>query len=129
MRRLADRVPVCAGTTAGDFETMMQYLDLMCAHIERRFRYALFDSIDQGLHNYFVHNQLIQPLTRHTNWSSPFLTLDSEVVRPENKNREGLLCNRDGSIVPVVHQYDRVEIFRPGEPLPACWKFYKVPPR
>ncbi len=127
MRKLKDLGPVCAGTTAGDYETMMRYLKLMTAHLERRFRYALFDSIDQGLHNYFVHHRLIEPLTTHTNWNGPFLTMDSEVVRPENKNRDGFLCNRDGSIVPVVHQYDRVEgLYRAGEPKPACWKFYQA---
>ncbi len=122
MRRIADRPAICAGTTAGDYDTMMKYLELITTHINQRFFWGLFDSIDQGLHNYFVHNRMIEPLHVCTNWHGPFLTLDSETVLPENKNRDGFLCNRDGSVIPVVHQYDRIKnLYRPGEPTPACW--------
>lgn len=125
MRRLTGKTAVCAGTTLADHATMTKYLELMTSHFNRRFFWALFDSIDQGLHNYFVHNRLIAPLTIHTNWHGPFLTGDSEVVGPKNKNREGYLCNDDGSIIPVVHQYDRIPgLFQPSEALPPCWKFY-----
>ena len=129
MRRLTGKTAVCAGTTLADHATMTKYLELMTSHLNRRFFWALFDSIDQGLHNYFVHNRLIAPLTIHTNWNGPFLTGDSEVVGPKNKNREGYLCNDDGSIIPVVHQYDRIPgLFKPGEAKPQCWKFYRTRP-
>ena len=61
-RRLIGKTAVCAGTTLADHATMTKYLELMTSHLNRRFFWALFDSIDQGLHNYFVHNRLIAPL-------------------------------------------------------------------
>ena len=104
---------------------MRQYLQLMTQHLRRRYLWGLFDAIDQGLHNYFIHNEMIQPLRIFENWRGPFLTLDSETVTPDRKTREGNLCNQDGSVVPIVHQYDRIRgLFRPGEPRPDCWKFY-----
>jgi len=126
MRRLAGRTPICSGTIAADHDTVMKYLCLMTEHMKRSYFWGLFDAIDQGLHNYFIHNQMIEPLHIFTNWNGPFLTLDSEVVLPKNKNRDGYLCNEDGSVIPIVHQYDRVKnLFQSGEPRPDCWKFLK----
>jgi hypothetical protein len=128
MRRLSDRAPICSGTTMADDATMTAYLDLMTQHMRRCYLWGLFDAIDQGLHNYFVHNRMIEPLHVFFNWNGPFLTLDSETIRPENKNRDGYLCNSDGSVVPIVHQYDRIkDLYRDGEPIPACWNFLKNP--
>jgi hypothetical protein len=123
LRRLSGRTPICSGTTVGDYATIQPYLELMTTHLRRKFFWGMFDAIDQGLHNYFVHNQMVAPLRIYTNWNGPFLTLDSEVVSPEQKNPEGFLCNRDGSVVPIVHQYDRIKnLYRPGEPRPECWQ-------
>ena len=125
LHRLGERTPVCSGTIAADYDTIVKYLDLMTEHLKRCFFWGLFDAIDQGLHNYFVHNQMIKPLRVFTNWNGPFLTLDSEIVLPKNKNRDGYLCNEDGSVIPTVHQYDRIKnLYQPGEPRPACWEFY-----
>ena len=125
--RLARHDIVCAGTTMADYGTMMKYLELMTAGINRRFFWGLLDGIDQGLHTYFTHNRLISPTHYYTNWTGPFLTMDSEVVLPKHKNAEGYLCNEDGSIVPIVHQYDRVKgLYQPGEKVPPCWKYYPV---
>jgi len=126
LHKLGECTPVCSGTIAADCNTIMKYLHLMTEHLKRCYFWGLFDAIDQGLHNYFVYNQMIKPLQVFTNWNGPFLTLDSEVVLPKNKNRDGYLCNEDGSVVPVVHQYDRIKnLYQPGEPRPACWEFYK----
>jgi hypothetical protein len=126
MRRLANRTPVCSGTTMADHRTMAKYLEVMTEYLNRRFFWGLFDAIDQGLHNYFIHNRMITPLHLFTNWNGPFLTMDSEIVRPENKNRDGYLCNEDGSVIPVVHQYDRIKnLYRAGETRPPCWEFYR----
>jgi hypothetical protein len=124
MRKLKKLTAICAGTTFADYATMMKYLEAMTTQLDRRFFYALFDSIDQGLHNYFVHNRLVTPLQIHTNWHGPFLTLDSETVLPKNKNAKGYLCNNDGTIIPIVHQYDRIKnLFSQHETRPACWAF------
>ncbi len=124
--RLLRRHIICAGTTMADYHTMLRYLELMISGLKKRFFYALFDGIDQGLHTYFAHQQLITPLHSYTNWNGPFLTMDREDVMPRNKNREGYLCNQDGSVIPIVHQYDRVKnLYQSGEPRPACWELYR----
>lgn len=123
--RMARRNIICAGTTVADYETMMAYLEWMTASMRRRFFWGLLEGIDQGLHTALVHRRRITPTHRYVNWRGPFLTMDSEVVLPKNKNGEGYLCNDDGTVVPIVHQYDRVAaLYRPGEARPACWKLY-----
>jgi hypothetical protein len=114
---------VCAGTTMADYDTMMKYLDLVAFGIQRRFFWALLEGIDQGLHTHLVHRRRMAPIHSYSNWNGPFLTMDGEVVTPDRKNREGYLCNQDGSIVPIVHQYDRVRgLYREGDLVPPCWK-------
>ena len=117
---------ICAGTTVADYNIMMKYLELIMSGINKRFFFALLEGIDQGLHTYFVHSRRLDPIHCYTNWNGPFLTLDSEAILPEHKNREGFLCNQDGSIVPIVHQYDRIKgLYRGDETKPGCWKFLK----
>jgi hypothetical protein len=127
LRKHSKATPICSGTIVADGPTIRNFLGLMTQHLRRCYFWGLFDAVDQGLHNYFVRNQMIEPLRVFENWQGPFLTLDSELVTPERKTRDGFLCNRDGSIVPIVHQYDRVrDLFRAGEPRPDCWKFYRA---
>ncbi len=124
LRRLSASAPICVGTIMADNATMSTYLGLMTKHMRRCYFWGLFDGIEQGLHNYFVHNKMIEPLHICLNWNGPFLTLDSEIILPENKNHDGFLCNSEGLIVPIVHQYDRIKnLYRHGEPTPACWNF------
>lgn len=67
---------------------------------------------------------MIKPLQIHTNWHGPFLTLDSETVRLGNKNADGWLCNQNGSVVPIVHQYDRIKgLYQKNETVPPVWQF------
>lgn len=126
MRKLANQTPICSGTTVADYRTALSYLTQMTSLLKKAYFWGLFEAIDQGLHNYIVHNQLIEPLHIFRNWSSPFLTLDSEEVLSENKDSAGYICNQDRSIVPIVHQYDRVRnLYKPGEIKPPCWRFVK----
>jgi hypothetical protein len=126
--RMAPLDIVNCGTIVADYPTMMKYLEQVTAHFHRRFMWAVLEAIDQAVHTYIVHQQLVSPVHRFFNWNGPFLTLDNEVVRPGDKTKEGYLCNRDGSVVPIVHQYDRVQnLFRPGETRPACWNLYRQP--
>ncbi|MFO1477626.1 MAG: hypothetical protein U1F98_13365 [Verrucomicrobiota bacterium] len=130
MLRLQNQNIVCAGTILADYDTMMRYLDLMTGRIRQRFFFGLLEGIDQGLHTQFVHRGLLSPIHVFENWNGPILTLDSETVTPERKTREGYLCNRDGSTVPIVHQWDRIPgLYREGDKIPACWKLCVTPGR
>jgi hypothetical protein len=122
--RLASHDIVNCGTVVADFASAVKYLDLMTAHFNDRFFWALSNAIDQSFHTYIVHRKLISPIQYYNNWKGPFLTLANVVVPPKNKNGAGYLCNDDGSIVPIVHQYDRIKnLYGPGETRPACWNY------
>jgi hypothetical protein len=111
------------GTLMADFETATKHIGLQTAHLDRVFFWALFEGLDQALAAYFAYNNMIRPLHVFNNWNGPFLTLANEVVLPANKNQDGYLCNKDGTVIPVVHQYDRVKrLYQKGEPVPPCWK-------
>jgi hypothetical protein len=115
---------ICAGTTVADHDTLRIYLERMVSGIQDRFLFGLLEGIDQGLHTHLVHRRQITPVHCFRNWEGPFLTLDREVILPKHKNSEGYLCNEDGSVIPIVHQYDRIQqLFREGEPRPPCWRF------
>jgi hypothetical protein len=125
MCRLARRDIINCGTTVADFDTTMKYLELLTSYFNRAFFWALFEGVDQALHTYFVHKKLLDPIYIYNNWNGPFLTLDRVVAAPDLKNRDGYLCNKDGTVVPIVHQYDRVKgLFKEGEVVPPCWKLY-----
>jgi hypothetical protein len=126
MWRIARREIINCGTIMADFETTMQYLELLISHFNRAFFWALFEGIDQALHTYFVHKNLLNPICIYNNWNGPFLTMDNVTVTSERKNSEGYLCNDDGSVIPIVHQYDRIKgLYQKGEAVPPCWEFYK----
>jgi hypothetical protein len=125
----AQREVINGGTIVGDYNTIIKYLDLLTTHFNKVFFWGLIEVIDQALTTLFVHKKLVTPVHSYHNWDGPFLTLDSVLIQPENKNSEGYLCNRDGSVIPIVHQYDRVAgLYRVGEPKPDCWCFYQSKP-
>lgn len=60
---------------------------------------------DQPAHNVLVHSGRLEPLAKLRNFEGPILTAGSEPGY--ELNGEGLLVNRDGSVVALIHQYDR----------------------
>ena len=124
--RIARRDIVNCGTIVADFDTTLKYLETVISYFNRCFFWALIEGIDQAVHTYLVHKQMIGPIHYFNNWKGPFLTLADEIVLPESKNGEGYLCNRDGSVIPVVHQYDRINgLYGEGDKRPDCWKLYR----
>jgi len=123
--RLAPKRIINGGTILADFETTMKFLELQTAHLNRAFFWGLFEGLDQALTAYFVYNKMLAPVHVHNNWQGPFLTLDSVAVTPKHKNSSGYLCNEDGSIIPIVHQYDRIKgLYKKDGAVPPCWEFY-----
>jgi hypothetical protein len=100
----------CAGTTIAPVALMKTYLDAMLREI-RSMRDA-FDCVDQAAHNKLVHSGRL-PCRKLYNFEGPILTVGTEVAYQQD--RQGKLVNRDGSIINVIHQYDRhpqlVELF------------------
>ena len=114
-RRTLDRMRSkelsCAGTTIAPAGQMMRYLRLMLGEVQ-----AMKDAYvcaDQAAHNVLLHDGKLEPVVRLYNFEGPILTVGTE---PRYQlNGEGWMVNRDGSVIPIVHQYDRhaelIELF------------------
>jgi len=68
--------------------------------------FVLFDGVDQGAHNIVIRDAQVSPVMIAKNWEGPIVTFGGETDL--HINGECRLCNRDGSEVSIIHQYDRV---------------------
>lgn len=98
----------CSGTTFGDTDNIREYLAQMIAAIMQARNLAKISGGDQAIHNYLLLEKKLKNLTVHPNRRAAVLTMG--VMSPEDFqiNGEGLVLNEDGSIPPVLHQYDRL---------------------
>ncbi|HEV2694392.1 MAG TPA: hypothetical protein VG347_15980 [Verrucomicrobiae bacterium] len=99
-----DKPIACAGTTLGTTEAIRDYLEkvtrLLCGTKQR-------ESIDQGVHNYSIHQYPPAKLNVFENFSGPVLTMahiPPARIQLDGQNR---LLNTDGSVINTLHQYDR----------------------
>jgi hypothetical protein len=100
---LNDKEVICAGTTLAPTPLMMGYLKRL---ITEFFRVKnAYKCADQAMHNVIIHTEQVQPFHRCYNFHGPMLTLDTQADYLLNGAKE--LVNKDGSVVPIVHQYDR----------------------
>ena len=97
------------GVIAGDYATMCRYLDLVIEYINKNRFFAVFDGVDQGALNHIVHNKIVSPTHLQHNWNGVIATLDKVSLADVRTNEQGKLINQDGSIIPIIHQYDRVK--------------------
>ena len=84
----------------GSSEAMLAYLELMVEHLARLPRQ--FKGIDQGVHNYLLHNGLVPRARIVPNAEGPVLTVGTM----SGSAAVELLRSRKAALT-VVHQYDR----------------------
>ena len=108
LEKAMGRQVCCAGVTLGTVAAVRDYCAVMTDLLARfGWRFPGENYIDQGVHNYAIRFRLADRLDFHRNFEGPVLTmhtLDPSQIRPDP---EGLIRNRDGSIIPILHQYDR----------------------
>lgn len=95
----------CAGTTIGTYSAVMNYLEIMVDYLIKLKAQCM--GIDQGVHNYVIRKGLINNVRFYENHYSPVLTMhhtDKDKIR---FNGDGYVINEDGSVINVLHQYDR----------------------
>src|SRR5262249_21887598 len=80
------------------------YLDCMCEQAARLV--ACTVGVDQALHNYIVHNRLV-PATVHAFGEGGAINLNATRLASLDM-RNGRMYGRDGQLLAIVHQYDRV---------------------
>ncbi len=94
----------CAGVTFAATPVMRTYLQKMCKALEEQIDRL---DLDQGFHNVLIwKNQLPAVRLGHC-FESEVLTvglIDESKIRWSSDNK---LLNRDGSVIQIVHQYDR----------------------
>lgn len=107
----------CAGVTWGDAQSMRTYLELLTSTCLSFGPWALEHAPDQPVHNYLVWTGGLGAVTQMDSLESPVATLNATPVDDLTIDA-GQLLNDDGTVVCVVHQYDRVDGLT--ERLAAC---------
>jgi len=99
VRSLGDKPISCSGVTVGPREPLLAYLRVMTGGLLRLTHQSV--GIDQGVHNYVIHNNLVPNVRLIRNGEGPVLTL-ALVPRPEIEAamEEGRLPAN------VLHQYN-----------------------
>ena len=111
--QIADNPVLCSGTTLGSYGRVLEYLEIMCAEMKEKLsqNYAYLVGADQGIHFYkFYTGGIPGAVVREHGYS------EVQTLHYEKKflfSKDGFLLNVDGSVVPVVHQYDRHSQFWP----------------
>jgi hypothetical protein len=100
---LADEQISCAGTTLAPADQMIRYLTTLLARICEMD--DAMNCADQAAHNLLLHEGRLNPIERLQNFRGPILTLGNETSYRLNDRNE--LINEDGSVINIVHQYDR----------------------
>ena len=107
LRRIGGQPVSCSGVTYGDRASMLRYLRLMAGEIWKLSDAAARHPMDQALHNYILWSGRFGAFRELDTLDGPIATvatLDEAELRVSGAGR---LLNRDGSVPPIVHQYDR----------------------
>lgn len=102
---MADRPISCSGTTFGDRESVLAYLERLTARLMPFAPGPGMAGFDQAVHNHLLHTGGLPGTRLHEN-GRVVLTLGYVEGEPET-NAAGEVLAADGRPVPMVHQYDR----------------------
>ncbi len=104
LRRLGDAVVSCSGVTVGRRDPMLRYLAAMAGEVGRHTDVPLGPH-DQAIHNWLLYTGALPNATVVPNGQGRTLTMGAQrevYLRPD-----GMVVRQDGTIAPVLHQYDR----------------------
>lgn len=110
LSRVSENLVLCAGTTLGSYDLITQYVDRMCSELHRHMNQPQ-ELVDQPMHNFLYYTGQLPSAEVRAHGFSEVQTLHHEKVF--SFDSEGFLLNRDGSRVPVIHQYDRHKQYFP----------------
>lgn len=103
---LGNQKILCSGVTIGTRSSIMIYLQSMIDKLTQLKAHRV-GGIDQGIHNYIIYKNLAENVKLMRNYDRPVLT-----IRYEEEmlfNDDGFLVNSDGTVINVIHQYDRLQ--------------------
>ena len=93
----------CAGTTIAPLREMERYLTTMLAKIQQMA--DAYECADQAAHNLLLHEGRLGSVIQLYNFKGPVLTVGTETSHRQNERCS--LLNEDGTIINLIHQYDR----------------------
>lgn len=108
LAELADRPVSCAGVTFGDGAAMRAYVRAMSRELLARPFRSTWHGTDQAVHNVLLWTGRLGTFHRMQSLHGPIATLNATPV-DDLEVVDGRLRNDDGTVVCVVHQYDRVD--------------------
>lgn len=106
---IADRPIFCSGTMLGDRDAIVRYLRVLIreiTHVAGR-RFVEASGFDQACHNHLLYGALKIPFVSADNGTSVVMQLAHRASGDIRFSADGQVLNDDGSVVPVVHQWDR----------------------
>jgi hypothetical protein len=113
---IADRPIFCSGTMLGDRDAMVIYPEALIreiVHVAGR-RFVAPCGFDQACHNHLLHGLSPVPFVASENGAAAVMQLAHRRRDRLMFSSDGELLNDNGSVVPVVHQWDRhADAFQP----------------
>jgi hypothetical protein len=96
---------ICVGTILGPHREMLSMVSEFRAFLESRW----IGRVEQAVFNHMLLNGLMRtPYRVIANISGPIATLSNEIAHSATITKDGFIRRaKDGSIIPVVHMYDR----------------------
>jgi len=114
--KMANEYIVCAGTTMGTRDGMLFYFDEILGEIRRiksirSIQQELSNPVvDQPCHGYLIYNGSLNKFKKYMSGYGPVATMSFHNNMKFDK--QGNLLNEDGSVVAIVHQWDRTGYFK-----------------
>jgi hypothetical protein len=104
---IGDNYVACCGTTMGTRAGITEYLKEMIKELERLSieKGQLFE--DQATHNFLIYTNKVSNYRLYHTCHGPVATLHYK--RKGVFNEDGDIINEDGSLTPIVHQWDRLK--------------------
>jgi hypothetical protein len=103
--QIGDNYIICAGTTMGIRTGIIKYVDEMVKELNRILIEKNCYVTDQPTHGYLIYNGVFPSYKLYHTGQGPISTMNRYDNMKFDDN--GNLLNFDGSICPIVHQWDR----------------------
>jgi hypothetical protein len=101
-RKLKDKRVVGCGVTFAEINAAIDYVEQMCEEFVRINARGL---VDQGVHNYLIHNGKLPSTYIYEYDETPVLHIGQMSAKDLSTDEQGRALNGSGKIANVVHQY------------------------
>jgi hypothetical protein len=106
LEKVKDQYILCAGTTIGKRDTIVEYIKKLVTEVDRLSELGrAYGNCDQAIHNYLAYNGYFDNYRINQNGQGLVSTMHHSKIL--TFNRQGQMLNDDGTPTPVIHQYDR----------------------